>query len=153
MKILSLAIVLFSAWSMVAQTGADAVEGFWLNEEEDYIVQIYEKEGNHFGRIVWLRDSLDIYGEPLRDVMNSLPHRRTKPVMEMDVLLNFKYDGNAYWRSGRIYNYKSGNSYNAKMTIDKNGVLKLTGYYGILWFLGNTKEWTKVKNKAKYGIK
>lgn len=153
MKLLGIGVLLFSAWSLMAQTGADAVEGYWLNEEGDYIVRIYEKEGKYYGKVVWLKDSLDMYGEPLRDVLNDLPHRRTKFVIGLDLLLGFKYDGHNYWRSGTIYNYKTGNVYNAKMTIDAKGTLKLTGYYGFLWFLGNTKEWTRVKNKADYGLK
>ncbi len=151
MKLLSLGMLLLSAWALSAQNDADAIEGYWLNEEGDYVVNIYEKEGKYFGKVAWLKDSLDIYGEPLRDVLNDAPHRRTKFVLGMDVLLNFSYN-DGYWRSGTIYNFKTGNVYNAKMTID-DGVLELTGYYGILWFLGNTKEWTKVKNKSLYGLK
>ncbi len=145
--------MLFSAITLVAQTSADAIEGYWLTEEGDYVVNIYEHEGKYFGKVVWLNDSLDMYGEPLRDVMNDIPHRRTKLVVGLDVLLGFKYDGNGYWRSGTIYNFKTGNVYNAKMTIGKDGKLQLTGYYGFLWFLGNTKEWTRVKNKGLYGLK
>lgn len=152
MKLLGLSILLLSAWSLTAQTTADAIEGHWLSEEGDYVVKIYEKDDQYFGKVVWLRDSLDIYGEPLRDVLNDLPHRRTKFVKGMDVLLNFVYDSGA-WRSGTIYNYKTGNVYNAKMYLGSNGKLNLTGYYGILFFLGKTKEWTRVSNKTLYGIK
>ncbi|CAN5302522.1 hypothetical protein BH09BAC1_BH09BAC1_06600 [soil metagenome] len=152
MKLLSLGLLLFSAWSLVAQVDADAIEGYWLSDEGDYIVNIYEKQGKYYGKVAWLRDSLDIYGEPIRDVMNDLPHRRSKYVMGMDVLLSFQFDKD-YWRSGTIYNYKSGNIYNAKITLSSKGNLELTGYYGILFFLGKTKIWTKVKNKGMYGLK
>lgn len=152
MKLFAIWAFLLSAYCGFAQTEAKAIEGLWLNDDKDYVVKIYERDGQFFGKIVWLKDSLDMYGEPLRDVLNDLPHRRSKLVKGMDVLLNFVYDSGA-WRSGNIYNYKTGNTYNAKMSINKEGELELTGYYGILFFLGKTKEWTRVNNKADYGIK
>ncbi len=148
----AIGVFLLSTWSGFAQTEAKAIEGYWLNEDKDYVVKVYEAEGQYFGKIVWLKDSLDIYGEPIRDVLNDVPHRRAKLIKGINVLLNFVYDDGT-WRSGTIYNYKTGNVYNAKMTIDKEGQLELTGYYGILFFLGKTKEWTRVTNKALYGLK
>lgn len=152
MKLLAIGVFVLSACCGLAQTDAKAIEGYWLNDDKDYVVKVYESEGQYFGKVVWLKDSLDMYGEPIRDVLNDLPHRRSKLVKGMDVLLNFVYDAGT-WRSGTIYNYKTGNVYNAKMTINKDGELELTGYYGILFFLGKTKEWTRVSNKAVYGIK
>lgn len=152
MKLLAIGMMMLSTCYGFAQTDAKAIEGYWLNEDKDYVVKVYEFDGEFFGKIVWLKDSLDMYGEPLRDVLNDMPHRRSKLVKGMDVLLNFVYESGA-WRSGNIYNYKTGNTYNAKMTINKEGELELTGYYGILFFLGKTKEWTRVTNKAVYGLK
>ncbi len=152
MKLLTLLMILVSTTGLIAQNKADDVNGYWLTEEEDYVVKIYPKDGQYFGKVVWLRDSLDIYGEPLRDVLNDLPHRRTKLVIGLDVLLHFTFDSGT-WRSGEIYNYQTGNIYNAKIDLDDKGQLELTGYYGILFFLGKTKEWTKVTNKALYGLK
>ncbi len=152
MKSLAIGVLVMYTWCGFAQTDAKAIEGYWLNEDKDYVVKVYKAEGKFFGKISWLKDSLDIYGEPLRDVFNDLPHRRAKLVKGMDVLLNFVYD-NGVWRSGTIYNYKTGNVYNAKMAVNKDGQLELTGYYGILFFLGKTKEWTRVTNIALYGIK
>lgn len=152
MKLLTLWMILVSASSLLAQNKADDINGYWLNEEEDYVVKIYPKDGQYFGKIVWLKDSMDIYGEPIRDVLNDLPHRRTKLVEGLDVLLHFTFDSGS-WRSGEIYNYKTGNIYNAKIYLNNKNELELTGYYGILFFLGKTKEWTKVTNKALYGLK
>ena len=42
-----------------------------------------------------------------------------------------------------IYNFKTGNTYTGKIHLTNKNEMELTGYYGILWFLGRTKTWTR----------
>jgi uncharacterized protein (DUF2147 family) len=61
-------------------------------------------------------------------------------------LLKFEYKvGRDKWKSGEIYNYKNGNTYNGKMRINSQGNLEVHGYWWFLSFLGSTKTYTKVK--------
>lgn len=139
--------------SVAAGNGKSDIIGYWLNDSGDAIIKIYANEdGTVSGDIVWLLDSLDIYGQPLRDVMNHKPQQRSRVVCGLTVLHNFKWSSDA-WRYGTFYNFKTGNDYQIKMSLDENGNLRLTGYYGILFFLGKTKIWKPVADKSLYGLK
>lgn len=129
------------------------ISGYWLNDTGDVIVKIYQNEDATLaGDIVWLADSLDTYSQPLRDVMNDEPQKRSRLVKGLTVLYDFKWSSDA-WRYGTYYNFRTGNNYGIKMLLDENGNLKLTGYYGILFFLGKTRIWTPVVDKSLYGLK
>lgn len=129
------------------------ISGYWLTDTGDFIVRIYQKEDATLaGDIVWVQDSLDNYGEPLRDVMNDEPQERSRLINGLTILYDFKWSSDA-WRYGTYYNYKTGNDYGIKMTLDNEGNLRLTGYYGILFFLGKTRVWTPVIDKSLYGLK
>ncbi|HXH18599.1 MAG TPA: DUF2147 domain-containing protein [Chitinophagales bacterium] len=128
------------------------IVGYWLNDTRDMVVKIYQKEDHSFaGDVVWLSDSLDAYNQPLRDVMNDDPRKRSRLVMGLTILYDFKWSSDA-WRYGTYYNFKTGNDYGIKISLDDEGNLRLTGYYGILFFLGKTKVWTPVPDKSLYGL-
>ncbi len=129
------------------------ITGYWLNDSGDVVVKIYQKEGATLaGDIVWLLDSLDAYNQPLRDVMNDEPVERSRLIKGLTVLYDFKWSSDA-WRYGTFYNFKTGNDYGIKMSLDENGNLRLTSYYGILFFLSKTRIWTPVVDKNLYGLK
>ena len=152
MKWMTLSILLITTYLLFANEESSAVKGYWLNETEEYVVEIYQEGSIFKGRVVWLADSLDIYGQPLRDVMNDEPKLRSRLVRGLDVLYDFEFDDGA-WRHGEVYLFKNGNSYNARLRLNDEQNLSWTGYYGILFFLGKTKTWTRVYDKEKYGLK
>ncbi len=125
---------------------ADAVLGLWLNETEDTIVRVYRQNEEVRGEVVWLEEPKDRFGGPRRDVMNPDPGLRSRPVRGLDVLTGFEFTNGA-WRNGRIYTWRTGKSYNCKLVLEKQrSVLKLTGHYGIFFFLGKSKRWTRVES-------
>lgn len=142
---------LLTAHIVSANDNNSSIKGFWLNETKEYIVEVSEDDSIFSGRIVWLADSLDMYEQPLRDVLNDDPEKRSRKVLGMDILTGFIPD-NGMWKHGKVYNFKSGSDYNARMKLDEEGHLRLTGYYGILFFLGKTKVWTPVNNPQQYGL-
>ncbi|MBX2903773.1 MAG: DUF2147 domain-containing protein [Chitinophagales bacterium] len=123
----------------------EKILGYWMNEEHDIIIYIFEDANNLFqGKIVWLKDSLDEYDNYKRDVMNSNSKLRSRKLIGTNILCDYKYDaGDKEWESGRIYNFENGNTYRSKMWINEEGVLRVRGHWWILWFLSKTKSWTK----------
>lgn len=130
----------------------DQILGYWMDENQERILEIYEANDRYHGRIVWLKDSLDIFGQPLRDVMNNDPKMRSRKVIGLNMLTDYRWDDDV-WRKGDIYNYRSGNDYSGKIRINEEGDLRLKGYYSLLWFLGRTKTWTRPSNPKTYGLR
>ena len=151
MRLIIILVCLIPYTSLLADNDISDVYGYWLNESKEYIVEIYNDNNVIKGKVIWLSEAKDIYGQPLRDVMNDEPKYRSRLIMGLDVLDGFEFDEDV-WKSGILYNFKTGNDYNIRMKIDNKGQLRLTGYYGILFFLGKTKVWTRVKDLKNYGI-
>lgn len=130
----------------------DAILGFWLDEKQETVVRIYEDNGLYFGKIEWIKDSLDLFGSNRRDVLNHDPQLRSRTVVGTDMLVGFEWDGEDAWRKGEIYYYQTGNDYNGKIYLSEEGELKLKGYFSILFFLGRTKTWQRLENLSDYGL-
>lgn len=151
MKKLLFILLIFSNLPSNALTDSISLQGYWLNEKEEIIVKIYIQENELKGQIVWMADSLDNFNGPKRDVMNRKTHLRPRLVLGIDVFSGFE-NKRGTWKNGKVYNYRNGQYYNAKLKIDEDGNLQWTGYYGILVFLSRTKKWTRVLDKHKYGL-
>jgi len=138
-------IFLFFQTSLVFSQNADKILGKWKNEKGDHIIEIYKNNDLYYGKIVWLKDSEKGRGDQRVDLKNPNTALENRKIIGIDYLLSFAYfTDRKVWKNGRIYNYETGNTYDGKITINSKGEIELTGYYGILWFLGRTKIYKKV---------
>ena len=149
MKATILSALLFTMLSGFGQ--GSSIEGYWMHESGDYIVQIADNPSELNGEIVWLNEPMDNSGELRRDVMNKEPELRSRLILGINALEGFEPDDDA-WRSGKIYDLKSGHLYNGRLKLDGTDRLRVTGYYGILFFLGKTKVWTRVADPSEYDL-
>ena len=149
--IIGIAFLLCAALHVSAQN-KDDILGYWLDEKQETVVRIYEDNGLYFARIEWLQDSLDVFGNPRRDVLNDDAELRSRLVLGTDMLIGFQWDGEDSWRKGEIYYYQTGNDYNGKISLGEEGKLKLKGYFSILFFLGRTKTWQRLDDPTAYGL-
>lgn len=126
---------------------ADAVTGTWFNEEKTARIEIYENEGEFFGKIIWLDEPIDPdTGEPKLDKENPDESLRNRPLNGLVMLREFEYDGDNEYSDGTIYDPKNGKTYKCKMTLIDKDHLDVRGYVGYSWMgLGRTTEWTREK--------
>lgn len=134
----------------------DAVTGLWLTEEGDKggraRVEI-TREGDDFrGEIVWLEEpdfppGEPRAGEPKVDLENPDPALRERPVLGLEILSGFTYEGDGLWSGGEIYDPANGKTYKARMKLDGAGddTLDVRGYVGIPLF-GRTTTWRRVED-------
>ena len=149
---IAVALFLLTPFNSIGATDSVSIYGYWLNEAQNTIVQIYTSQGEVFGKVVWLENSGNSNESPKLDVMNKDVTLRHRPILGINVLSRFTYKKGA-WRHGKVYNYKNGHSYNAKLRIDNEGNLQWTGYYGILVFLSKTKKWIPINDMSKFDQK
>ena len=141
----SLLLILMCSLSVFAKKDNGKIYGYWINEKKDLVIFIYENEENVVrGRIVWMSDSLDEYKTPLRDVMNNEAKLRSRKLVGLNILEDYRFDrdGNE-WEGGKIYNFENGNTYRGRMWINSEGELRVRGHWWILWFLSRTKTWSR----------
>ncbi len=126
-----------------AQT-ADAILGKWINPSGEGQIQIYKKGNLYFGKLAWIKEPEDpATGKPKVDVNNPDKSLQSRPILGLELLKNFKFDGDDVYEGGTIYDPKSGKTYSCKMTLSGNK-LKIRGFIGIS-LLGRSEVWTRVK--------
>jgi uncharacterized protein (DUF2147 family) len=101
------------------------------------IVEIYEKNGKIFGKIV------DLFREPNEDqdpiCTKCEDFRKNQKICGMVIITNLQKNGDVY-EGGEILDPKKGKIYKCKIWLE-NGVLKVRGYWG---FIYRTQTWYPV---------
>ena len=54
--------ILFLFITIFCQAQSDDILGIWLEEKKQSKIEIYKKDNNFFGKIIWLKEPLDEYG-------------------------------------------------------------------------------------------
>jgi len=82
----------------------------------------------------------------VRTVENPDEELQKRPIMGLELLSNFEFDGDDEWEDGDIYDPKSGKTYSCYMefTDKTKNELKVRGYIGVS-LLGRTTYWTRVE--------
>ncbi|MGB0885525.1 MAG: DUF2147 domain-containing protein [Chitinophagales bacterium] len=141
----SLIFLFFLLFSLqVFSQNGDDILGNWINDKENKIINIYKDNDLYYGKITWLQDTDESKGEKVLDIKNPNASLKQRNVVGINYLLSFAYfSEREVWKEGQIYNFKTGNTYTGKIHLTNKNEMELTGYYGILWFLGRTKTWTR----------
>ncbi len=107
--------------------------GKWESSEKNLIVQV-SMQGNKFtAKMVFVASDSPELATLLdywTDQRNPDPSLRNRKILGLSVLTNMTYmaDTNS-WEDGMIYDSKHGRTWNASAYIDKNGLLKVKGYW------------------------
>ena len=139
-KIILLILTLLLATTSFSQT----VIGKWKTIDDETgkaksIVEIYEKEGKIYGRI------LEILEEEHRNRKCILcsGSDKDKPILGMTIIKGLTKDDQEY-NGGKITDPKNGKQYKCYITLYAKDKLKVRGYIGISLF-GRTQYWYRVK--------
>ncbi len=117
-----------------AAHAADPVEGLWLVQGGGAKVRIAPcaaDKARMCGQVTWLKQT-DKAGNPLKDFNNPDPALRTRPIVGMLMIRDFKQAGPGRWTGGKIYDPGSGKSYASKMTVNPDGALKVEGCVAVI---------------------
>jgi uncharacterized protein (DUF2147 family) len=105
---------------------------------ENGIVEIYEKAGKVYGRIIEILEKEKKYfkcemceGED-----------KNKPVLGLVIIKGLKKKGDFY-EGGKVIDPKNGKSYHCKMTLEGKYKLIVRGYIGISLF-GRSQTWFRI---------
>ena len=109
------------------------IAGTWFTEDSSSKVTITQSGNAYTGKVTWVKT------EGAVDVKNSDPTLRTRPIMGIDILTGCTGDATSA-KGCRIYAPKRGSSYDAELSLDKDGNLKVKVKAGIG---GKTQTWTR----------
>ncbi len=122
-------------------SSGDAVLGVWLTAEGKAKVEISKSGEAYAGKLIWLKEP-DEDGKPKVDKKNPDEKLRTQPILGLEIMHGFTFDGEDEWVGGRVYDPEDGKEYQAKMTLVDDKTLKLRGYV-LIPLLGRSEIWTR----------
>ena len=105
---------------------------------ENGIVEIYEKAGKVYGRII---EILEKEKKHFKCEMCE-GEDKNKPVLGLVIIKGLKKKGDFY-EGGKITDPKNGKSYHCKMTLEGKDKLIVRGYIGISLF-GRSQTWFRI---------
>jgi uncharacterized protein (DUF2147 family) len=135
-RALALALLLAAqpAWA-----AAPSVAGRWLTDDGKAIVEIAACGRQMCGRIARVLDTgPDV---PATDVNNPNPQRRGRTLVGLPILWGFERKESA-WEGGTAYDPKTGNSYDARLRLNADGSLRVTGCVLVVC---RSKRWTRAR--------
>lgn len=120
--------------------GQNSPVGQWITVDDESgkpksIVEIYDKNGLIFGRIVRLFREPGEDPDPICDLCSD--HRKGQKITGMIILNNIEKDGDE-WAGGQILDPENGKTYRCRIWLE-NGSLKVRGY---LAFFFRTQTWS-----------
>ena len=107
----------------------DPVEGLWLIQAGTAKVKVApcaSDKTKMCGQVAWLKTT------GAKDANNPDASLRSRPILGMLMIRDFKSAGPGKWTGGKIYGPNSGRTYGAKMTANPNGTLKVEGCIAVV---------------------
>ncbi len=110
----------------------DQILGKWISLEGNLIVLVYKERSDFKARVFWFDDS-DDKTNPMNlrtDSHNLNPKLRNRKIIGMEVLHDLKYHSSTNsWEDGIIYDANSGREWNSCVSLTKDGLLQVKGYW------------------------
>jgi uncharacterized protein (DUF2147 family) len=121
---------------------ADKITGIWWNEEKTSKIKVEKKDGKYIGTIIYTVPEKYVNGQPPKDDKNPDDKLKNRSVLGLQILEGFVYDApKKEWKNGKIYDPKSGKTYDCYAWLEGNDLLKLKGFVlGMRW-IGKSSEW------------
>lgn len=138
MRSLAYLMVSILVFAFPAFAGKEDYVGFYWNEEKDGIVRLVLADNSIEGITVWGKNQSN-------DIHNPDPALQGRSLRGIKFLWGFSYNAKKdLWSDGKVYDPKSGKTYDAKMSLEKGGrILKMRGYMGVSMF-GRTARFERV---------
>jgi len=118
--------------------------GKWRSIDKDVDIQVYMQANEFKAKIIWYSDT---EGKPMdywTDRNNPNPALRSRKILGMEVLRDLKYHPTTNtWEDGMVYDSKHSREWNASAYIDKNGQLRVRGYWHFK-FIGRTMTFVRI---------
>ena len=129
---------------VVGASAQSKLTRIWYNQEKTSKVRVFlATDGKYYGKIVWLDEPTEKNGKPKTDIENPDVEKRSKPLMDLQILAGLEKKSETEYINGTIYDPKNGKTYGCKMTIKDDGTVDLRGHIIGMPLLGRTSKWTE----------
>ena len=140
-----LGAILFSVCFVCSAFAKGPIVGKWKTiddetKEAKSIVEIFEKDGKFYGKIIELFLKADADQNPTCDKCDKDDPRKDQPSLGMEIINGLQPNGDSY-SGGKILDPKKGKEYKCKITREGDTLLMK----GSFLFISRTQTWHLVK--------
>ena len=132
--------------AITAQTKQDMILGIWMSTENKLMVQVYKVNNIFKAKVLWFNDT-DDKSKPYTirtDEKNPDKSLRNRKLLGLEVLQGLIYNAEEdKWENGRIYDAKSGKTWDACIAITDEHLLKVRGFWHFEFF-GETIKFKRI---------
>jgi uncharacterized protein (DUF2147 family) len=140
-----LSIFLFSQ-AIVAQSKENDIVGKWMSIEGNLMVEVFKVNNIFKAKVLWFNDT-DDKSKPYTirtDEKNPDKALRNRKLLGLEVLHGLTYNvEDQKWEDGKIYDAKSGKTWDACIWMTEDHLLKIRGYWHFE-FLGETMKFKRI---------
>jgi len=143
-------IIVWPLWAMPADASAPSYEGQWVTERYGSVVEITPcgRTNEHVcAEIIWLWESLDANGQPMKDAENGERSLRERPLLGINIFKDMRPDPVTGIAKGKIYNPEDGRSYAASIKQVSDDTLLVEG---CIVFLCQTQYWRRPESLPRF---
>jgi uncharacterized protein (DUF2147 family) len=144
LAIVALATSLLAAVNVTA-VSAQAVDkalGVWANEDGEAHIEIAPCGSEICGRIVWLKQPLDEYGQSHTDKNNPNPALRSRAILGLVIMSKLHPNQDNTRLDGEVYNSRNGKVYDIYLT-PKGQIMEVEGC--LMKYLCASQTWKRVR--------
>jgi len=105
--------------------------GIWIFQNNRFAIEIDPCGDRLCGKITWLKAPNDARGLPRVDSENADTSLRTRSVLGLTILSGLRRTDARNWQDGNIYNPDDGGHYQASMSMNDDGTLRVRAYLGV----------------------
>ncbi|MAZ89117.1 MAG: hypothetical protein CL693_15925 [Cellvibrionaceae bacterium] len=132
MERLSMFLFFLLANNASIQAQSPSAEGIWESPDHESRIEIYKCSNNLCAKVIWLEPTLSAQESEFLDTENPDSQLRSRPLLGLVFLKYVEKTGNQNWSGGEIYDIESGESYSAKLELETNNSLKISGCWSFL---------------------
>lgn len=119
--------------------------GTWYDDSGQGAVEVYicaEAPNKLCGRIIWLKEPLNDQGVPKHDRHNPDAANQNRPICGLPMIWGLGLMSDGSFDGGKIYDPKTGKTYDVALKLAQPDKLTITGYLGMK-MLGKSFTWTR----------
>jgi len=140
--VLTILFSLFIGFQIQAQNN---ITGVWKTIDDDgetikSHVEIYEKEGKFYGKVIKLFREPDEEQNP--KCLECKDHKKDQPIIGMEILSKMEKEEDS-WEGGKIMDPENGKYYSCQMELMEPDKLKVRGYIGFS-LIGRNQYWHRI---------
>lgn len=125
--------ILFSTTSFNSIDTGSQLVGVWESEEKNLQIEMYETNGEYFGRMIYFKCSTEEIMKTSKDIENPDKALTGRHLLGMTLVTRLAYQGNNVWDDGEIYDPNSGRTFEARIQLTGSHSAIVRGYWKFKW--------------------